>query len=104
MPTLIVLFNLKNQASASADYEKWAQTVDVPSVKRLASVDDFKVFKLGNILGTDTPAPYQYCEIIEVNNLDGLFRDISTPTMQSVSAAFQTFADNPIFMLSEQFA
>ncbi len=103
MPSLVVLFNLKNAAAAAA-YEQWAQNTDVPTVKKLGSVDDFKVYRMGNILGTDTPSPYQYCEVIEVNNLDGLFADIGTKTMQQVAAEFQAFADNPLFILAEQFA
>ncbi len=104
MPTLIVLFNLKDKDSAVQQYEEWAKTVDVPTVKRLASVDDFRLFRCGNLLGSSTPAPYQYCEVIEVNNMDGLFADIATETMQRVAGQFQAFADNPIFIVAEQIA
>jgi REDY-like protein HapK len=103
MPALIVLFNLKD-ASAHAAYEKWAQTTDVPNVKGLSSVDDFKVYRLTGILGTDQPAPYAYCEVIDINDMNGLFADISTDTMKQVAAEFQAFADNPMFIVSEQFA
>lgn len=104
MPTLIVLFNLKNKDTAVQQYEEWAKTVDVPTVKKLGSVDDFRLFRCGNLLGTDQAAPYQYCEVIEVNNLDGLFADISTDTMKRVAAQFQEFADNPMFIVAEQIA
>jgi hypothetical protein len=49
MPALIVLFNLKSEADQAA-YELWAQTTDVPTVKNLNSVNDFKVFRMENIL------------------------------------------------------
>jgi hypothetical protein len=101
--TLIVLFNLKD-ASAEAAYEAWAQSVDVPTVKRLASIDDFKVFKTSGVLGSEQPAPYQYVEIIHVNDADQLNKDVSSETMQKVAAEFQAFADNPCFMISTQFA
>ncbi|MCS6928430.1 MAG: hypothetical protein NZM43_02935 [Saprospiraceae bacterium] len=104
MPTLIVLFNLKDKDSAVQQYEEWAKTVDVPTVKRLGSVDDFRLFRCGHLLGTQTPAPYQYCEVIEVNNLEGLFADIATDTMKQVAAQFQAFADNPLFIVAEQIA
>lgn len=103
MPTLIVLFNLKSNADKAA-YERWAQTTDVPTVKGLRSVDDFRVYRMGNLLGTDSPAPYQYCEVIEVNDMNGLFADIGTETMQRVAAEFQAFADSPLFIVAEQFA
>lgn len=101
--TLIVLFNLKNEASIAA-YEHWAQTTDMPTVKNLASVNDFKVYRMGNILGTETASPYQYCEIIDLNSLPGLFEEIGSETMQRVAAEFQAFAENPMFVVSEQFA
>jgi REDY-like protein HapK len=102
MPSLIVLFNLKD-ASAKAAYENWALTTDLPTVKNLNSVDDFKVYRMTNLLGSDTPAPYQYCEIIEVNDIGVLFAEIGTPLMQKVAAEFQAFADNPIFIQAERF-
>jgi hypothetical protein len=103
MPALIVLFNLKN-AEAADTYEKWAQTTDVPTVKGLKSVDDFKVYRCGSILGTEQASPYQYCEVIEINDMGGLFADIGTETMQRVAGEFQAFADNPMFIVAEQFA
>ena len=104
MPSLIVLFNLKKKKTAVKKYEKWAQKTDVPTVKGLKSVDDFKVYRMGNILGTDKASPYQYCEIIDINDMDGLFTDIGTETMQKVSAEFQEFAKNPLFIVAEKFA
>ena len=104
MPTLIVLFNLKRKKTAIKKYEKWAQKTDVPTVKGLKSVDDFKVYRMGNILGTEKASPYQYCEVIEVNDMNGLFAEIGSETMQRVSAEFQEFAKNPLFIVSEKFA
>ncbi len=101
--TLIVLFNLKNDAAAQ-DYEHWANTVDVPTVKRLDSVDDFKVYKMAGLLGSEVPAPFQYVEIIEVNDPEMLGQEIASETMQRVAAEFQTFADNPVFMVAGQIA
>ncbi len=101
--TLIVLFNLKDETSP-IKYETWAQTVDVPTVKRLTSVSDFKVFKTSGVLGSESPAPYQYVEILEVNDMEQLGKDISTDTMKSIAAQFQDFADNPTFMMAGQIA
>lgn len=103
MATLIVLFNLKEGASA-AEYEAWAKSKDVPTVKGLSSVDDFRVFRSSGILGTDAAAPYEYVEIIEVNDLNQLGIDISSEKMQAIAAEFSTFADNPTFILAEQSA
>jgi hypothetical protein len=101
--TLIVLFNLKDSQAAPA-YEQWASTVDIPTVKRLQSIDDFRLFKTSGVLGSENPAPYQYVEILEVNDPEQLGQEIATETMQQVAAAFQNFADQPIFMIAGQIA
>ena len=103
MAALVVLFNLKDQASKDA-YEKWAQATDVPTVKGLASVDDFRVYRLQNIMGTENPSPYEYCEVIDINNMAKLGEEIASETMQKVAKEFQEFADNPTFIVSEQIA
>ena len=103
MAALVVLFDLKDEASKEA-YEKWAQTTDVPTVKGLDSVDDFKVYRLSGILGSENTPPFQYCEIIDVNNMEKLGEEIATDTMKRVASEFQAFAHNPIFIVAEQFA
>ena len=104
MSTLIVLFNLKEGVS-KADYEKFAKEMDVPTVSALKSIDDFKVFRTTGMLGApEIKSPYQYCEIIEVNDMEGFFKDISTNNVQKIATMFQGFADNPLFIVSEQFA
>jgi hypothetical protein len=103
VPKVIVLFNLRDGVTAEA-YESWAQSVDVPTVAGLESVDGFTIHRIGGLLGTDAPAPYEYVELIEVNDLETLGRDVSTATMASVAQQFQEFADAPIFMVADRFA
>jgi len=103
MAALVVLYNLKDEASKEA-YEKWAQNTDVPTVKGLASVSDFKVYRLGTIMGTEEPSPYQYCEVIDVKDMALLGEEVATETMKRVAAEFQEFADNPMFIVSDQCA
>jgi hypothetical protein len=99
MTTIIVLFNLKPNASI-ADYEAWAKAKDIPTVKSLGSVADFRVLKMGNLLGTETASPYQYCELIEVKDMDAFFGDISTDAVQAGAKEFGEFADNPMFIVA----
>jgi uncharacterized protein (TIGR02118 family) len=103
MAALIVLFNLKNESDRQA-YEHWARTTDVPTVKKLGSVDDFKVYRLNAVMGAETPPPYQYCEVIAINDMNMLGQEVASDTMRKVAAEFQAFADNPIFIIAEQFA
>lgn len=100
MTTIVVLFNLKPGVSPS-DYEEWARTTDLPTVTRLPSVDDFAVLRTTGLLGSEAPAPFQYVELLRVNDMEQLGTDVSSETMQKVAGEFQQFADNPQFMLTE---
>lgn len=101
MPSILVLFNLKPDAIIS-DYENWAKAKDIPLVKSLASVNDFTILKMGNLLGSENKSPYQYAEIIEVNNMEHFFADLSNEAVQAGAKQFNEFADNPIFIEANQ--
>lgn len=103
MAALVVLFNLKDE-SVKEVYEEWARSTDVPTASSMQSVDDFKVFRLGNIMGTETPSPYQYCEVLQINDMTKLGDEVGSEAMKKVAAEFQLFADNPMFIISEQIA
>ena len=96
---LIVLFKLKDESAREA-YEAWAQSTDLPVVRALPSVDGFGVQRVSGLFGTDDPAPFDYVEFIDINSMDQFVADVSTDTMANVAGEFRTFADNPIFMLS----
>ena len=101
MKSLIVLFNLKEGVSAS-DYEEFAKKLDIPTVKNLKSVSEFQVFKSEGIFGSEAVAPYQYVEIIHFDSLENLISDMGKePKMSEITAKFQEFANNPIFIVSE---
>lgn len=101
MPTIVVLFNLKSTASI-ADYEAWAKAMDIPTVKSLSSVKDFKVMKMGNLLGSETASPYQYCELIEVADMNAFFADLGNEAVQAGAKQFNEFADNPLFIVANE--
>lgn len=103
MPALVVLFNIKDDAAHEA-YQEWAKTTDVPTVKALTSIDDFKVYKLNSIMGSEDKPPYQYCEVLDINDMTKLGEELESETMKRVASEFQAFADSPMFMISEQFA
>jgi len=100
MTKIVVLFNLKN-ADATAEYEAWARATDLPTVNGLASVDAFTVHRSIGLLGSDGKPPYHYVEILDVNDMSTFGAEVSEKTMQKVAGEFQAFADNPIFILTE---
>lgn len=99
MTTLIVLFNLKD-AGSHVDYERWAREVDMPTAGALPSVDKFEVLKAAGLL-TGGASPYEYIEILRINDMTQLGKDVGTTAMQEVAAQFQAFADNPVFILTQ---
>lgn len=100
MATLIVLFNLQSDADVAA-YEEWAKNTDLTTVRSLKSCDSFDVYRTQSLFGREEAAPYQYVEIIQINDLAGFGQEVKTDTMAAVAAEFRGFADNPVFMLSE---
>ena len=98
MPKIVVLFNLKPGINVS-DYENFARDTDLPIVNRLPSGDRFEVLKAQGLLGGGE-SPYQYIEIIDVNSMEQLGKDVSTETMQQVAAAFRAMADHPLFIVT----
>ena len=100
MKRIVVLFNLKDAGSA-ADYETWARSTDLPVVNGLDSVDGFSVHRASGMLGSDASPPYQYVEIIDVNDMELFGEEVSTDTMQKVAGEFQAFADAPLFILTD---
>ncbi len=91
MPTMIVLFNLRDGVDEAID-EEWARSVDVPAVGRLRSIDSFRVLRSSGVLGSDAAAPYRYVEIVEVNDMGVLGEDVASEEMGRVAAAFQSLA------------
>ncbi len=99
---IIVLFDLKEGVSI-AEYEDWAKTRDIPGVNALGSVTGFTIHKATGVFGDDAAAPpHQYFEIIDITTMDGFVADISTDAFQAAAAPFQDYADNPVFVLTEE--
>ncbi len=101
MATIIVLFNLK-EGIEPEDYEAWARSTDLPVVRGLKSVDGFDVFRSAGLFGSGKPAPYEYVEIIAVNDTERFSRDVAEEKMVAVAMQFRAFADNPQFLLTEK--
>lgn len=98
---IIVLFNLKPDVDR-ATYEEWARTTDIPGVRGLRSIDDFNVYRVTGLLGSDAPAPYAYSEVIDVADMDLFWQEVVQPGPQKVAAEFRAFlAGEPLFLLTE---
>jgi hypothetical protein len=97
---IICLFNLKPEASAQ-EYEDWARGTDIPGVNALGSVKNFTIHRATGLFGSDARPPYDYIEVIDIQEMDGFVADVSDPEFQKVAAGFGQFTDNPTFILTE---
>ncbi|MDB5364854.1 MAG: hypothetical protein JWM77_781 [Rhodospirillales bacterium] len=101
MPQVVVLFNLKQGVDAAA-YEAWARATDLPIVRGLPSIGGFDVYRATGLLGSDRALPYQYVELIEVDDMAQFGSDVASETMQRVAGEFRSYADDPIFLLCDK--
>jgi len=97
---IICLFNLKPGVDP-ATYEAWARNGDIPAVNALGSVTSFTVHKATGLFGSDAKPPYDYVEVIDITGIDSFVADVTTPEFQALAAPFRDFADDPIFILTE---
>lgn len=100
MPRIVALFNLKGSADRQS-YERWARSTDLPTVRKLDSIDGFTTHRCMSLLGSENAPPYQYVEIIDVNDMAKFGEELSSEVMQRVAAEFQAFADSPCFIVTE---
>ena len=64
-------------------------------------MDSFEVLRTKGLLIGDGKPPYEYIEIMRVPDMAAFAADLSSPEVQAGAARFQEFADNPLFILTE---
>ncbi|TKB43265.1 REDY-like protein HapK [Thalassotalea mangrovi] len=101
MTTIVVLFNLKPGVNET-DYQQWARETDLPTAGGLPSVDSFEILQSQGLLMSEDKPPYDYIEILKINDMDQFGKDVSSETMQKVAGEFQSFADNPLFIMTSK--
>lgn len=100
MATIVVLFNLKSGVDRD-EYETWARSVDIPSVRRLEGCGGFDVLRSERLLNGSSEVPYAYVELIHVEDMDAFMGAVGAPTAQAVAAQFREFAEDATFMVTE---
>ncbi len=98
---IIALFNLKPGVTP-AEYEAWARSVDLPTVRGLKSIDSFTVFRSVGLLGAEGKPPYQYIEIIDVNDMNVFGQEVAGEVMQKVAGEFRKMVTDLAFIVTEQ--
>jgi hypothetical protein len=78
---MIVLVNLKEDV-APEEYEIWLQERYVPAILELASVDEWRAYRVGILPESSGDPPYQYVVSVGINDLEQLGRDLESEQVQ----------------------
>jgi hypothetical protein len=97
---IIVLFNLKPGVSVE-DYERWARESDIPGVRALKSVADYRIHRATGVLGSDEKPRYAYIEVIDIDDMALFGEEASGPDVQRLAADMRNYAEDPHFILTE---
>ncbi len=99
---MIVLANLKEDVRPE-DYERWVRETYSPTIMKLESVDDWRGYRIGNLLESDSAPPYQYVVEVEIKDLAQLGEDMSGEEVQRLLAELQGFVEPPVQLMTERF-
>ena len=92
MPTMIVLVNLKEDV-APEEYEIWLQERYVPAILDLASVDEWRGYRVGDLPESSGDPPYRYVVSVGINDLEQLGRDMESGQVQQLLDELGRYAD-----------
>lgn len=98
---IIALFNLKPGVDPEA-YESWAQSRDLPGIRSLASIGDFDIYRTTGLLFSGDPAPFDYIEVLDVVDMEGLDKDLASDAVEALTAELRDFTDNAIYIKTER--
>ncbi|MFE5125929.1 hypothetical protein [Streptomyces sp. NPDC056669] len=102
MTTILYLFSLQPDVDAD-DYEKWAHSVDLPTLNALNSVRRYRILRAKQSDGKSVRkvAEWTYMEIIEVDSVQDFQREMEAPGLRQVAAKFDRFASTPTVLSFE---
>ena len=92
MPTMIVLVDLKEDV-APEEYERWLQDRYVPAILGLASVDEWRGYRVSGLPESGGDAPYRYVVSVEINDPGQLGKDMESEQVQRLLGELGQYAD-----------
>jgi hypothetical protein len=99
--TMIVLVDLK-EGVRPADYERWVLETYAPAARNLPSVRDWRNYRIGGLLASDSAPPYEYIVTLDIEDLEQLGRDMASEEMQGLLSELHRFA-RVTQLMSERF-
>ena len=92
MPTMIVLINLKEGVGAE-EYERWLGERYVPAILDLASVDEWRGYRVGGLPESGGKPPYEYVVSVGINDLEQLGKDMESEQVQRLLGELGEYVD-----------
>jgi REDY-like protein HapK len=92
VPTMIVLVNLKEDV-APEEYEIWLRERYVPAILDLASVDEWRAYRVGGLPESSGDPPYQYVVSVGINDLEQLGKDLESEQVQRLLVELDRYAE-----------
>ncbi len=92
MPTMVVLVNLKEDV-APEEYERWLKERYVPAILDLASVDEWRGYRVGGLPESGGDPPYEYVVSVGINDLEQLSRDMESEQVRQLLSELDRYAD-----------
>lgn len=90
--TLIVMLRLKEGVSPE-DYERWARENDAPTAKSLPSIEEWVLYRAEGLVGSDGTPPFDYVEVVQVNDTQKMAQDMAGEAIQRMSAELAQYAE-----------
>ena len=89
---MIVLVNLKEGVTPE-EYESWLQERYVPAILNLASVDQWRGYRVGGLPKSDGDPPYRYVVSVGINDLEQLSKDMESELVQLLLGELGRYAE-----------
>jgi hypothetical protein len=92
MPTMVVLVNLKEDV-APEEYERWLKERYIPAILDLASVDEWRGYRVDGPPESGGDPPYEYVVSVGINDLEQLSRDMESEQVRQLLSELDRYAD-----------
>jgi REDY-like protein HapK len=92
VPTMIVLVTLKEDVAAQ-EYERWVQERYVPAILDLASVDEWRGYRVGGLEESGGEPPYGYVVSVGINDLEQLGKDMESEQVRRLLDELGRYAE-----------
>jgi hypothetical protein len=90
--TLVVLLKLKSGVDPQ-EYEGWAREHDAPTALARPSIAEWSLYRSQGLIGADGTGPFDYIEIVQVNDTDQMAEDMAGEAIQRMAAQLGDYAD-----------